>query len=131
VLEGHSHWVTSLAFCGSRLLSGGFDGTMSLRVWGMEGEASRWRCERALDGHAPSVMCMMAYGLGTRAARGCKDGGIRVWSTETCQWAMERIQQGHRGFVCGMVVYGPNSAGVVNGDVGVRADGGGVPCRVA
>ena len=68
----------------------------------MEGEASRWRCERTLDGHVSGVWCMVAWG--DRAACGCGDGGIRVWSTET--WALERTLQGHEGGVRGMVMSG-------------------------
>ena len=68
----------------------------------MEGGASRWRCERTLGGHVSGVWCIAAWG--DRAACGCGDGGIRVWSTET--WALERTLQGHNGCVRGMAVSG-------------------------
>jgi WD40 repeat protein len=102
VLEGHTDWVTSLASCGGRrLLSGSHD--ESVRVWGMDVEASRWRCERTLNVYGlPAVGCMAA--LGDRAACGCVDGGIRVWSTETL--ALERTLNGHKGVLNGMAVSG-------------------------
>jgi WD40 repeat protein len=40
--------------------------------------------------------------LGDRAACGCGDESIRVWSTEI--WALERTLQGHTGYVLGMAV---------------------------
>ena len=102
VLEGHAAWVTSLAasVSGSRLLSGSDDRTV--RVWGMEGEASSWPCERTLDGHGHSVSCSAAWG--DRVACGFVDGVIRVWSLET--WGLERTLRGHEKCVEAQVVSG-------------------------
>ena len=68
----------------------------------MEGDASRWRFERTLDGIGSGVLCLVAWG--DRVAGGCLDGGIRVWSSET--WALERTLRGYGRGVYGMAVTG-------------------------
>jgi WD40 repeat protein len=100
VLEGKAGKVKSLALCGGRLLSRSVSGTV--RVWGMYGEAWRWRCERALDGHESKICCMVAWG--DMVACGCEDGGICIWSSE--RWALERTVRGPDSRPLCMVVSG-------------------------
>ena len=100
MLEGHTGRVTSLAASGGRLMSGSLDRTV--RVWGMEGEASRWRCERTLDGQRSMVWCVVAWEGGV--AGGCGDGGIGVWGAET--WGLERTLRGHERQVCALIMSG-------------------------
>ena len=102
VLEGHTGVVTSLAVSGSRLLSGSCDRDGTVRVWGMEGEASSWLCERTLDGQGSGVWCLAAWG--ERVACGVLDGDIGVWSLET--WGSERTLKGHILCVSALVVSG-------------------------
>jgi WD40 repeat protein len=113
VLEGHTGCVISLAVCGSRLLSlsnnGSNDG--AVRVWVMDGEVSRWRCERTLDVIRSDVMSLVAWG--DRVAGGCRDGGIRVWSSET--WALERTLRGHdRGIFRGVFSMAVTGRGLIS-----------------
>ena len=67
------------------------------------------------------------------------DRGIRVWSSET--WGLEWTLRGHAKSTHGLVLSGrwlissaaaaaDGGAGVVDQDEGVRANGGGVSCRV-
>ena len=96
-MEGHTYCVVSLAESGDRLVSGIFDGRV--RVWGMEGGASKWRCERDLDGTRTSVYCVV--GWEGWLAGGCEGGDILVWGTET--WGLERTLRGHAKGVVALV----------------------------
>jgi WD40 repeat protein len=98
VLEGHTDWVTSLAVCGSRLLSAGGSDDRTVKVWRMEGEASTWRCTKTIDEIGSDVWCLVAWG--DRVAGCCGDGGIRVWSSETC--ALEQTLRLHSRDVYGI-----------------------------
>ena len=98
MLEGHTGWVTSLAASGGRLPSGGRDGTV--RVWEMEGETSRWRCERTLDGQGIAIWSAVAWE--GRVLCGCGDGDIRVWRAET--WELEHTLRGHKETVFALMM---------------------------
>ena len=100
VLEGHKGTVTSLAACGRWLARGSCD--MTVRVWGMEGEAAAWRCERTLDGQGSDVLCVASWE--GYVASGSRDGRIRVWAAET--WGLEQALRGHRGCVLALAVSG-------------------------
>ena len=89
VLEGHTERLVSLALSGDRLLSASDDGT--LKVWRMAGAVPNWPCERTVDGHGSGVWCLAAWE--GKAACGCGDGSIRVWSAGT--WALEQTLRGH------------------------------------
>ncbi len=134
-LEGHTGDVRCLAVSGDRLVSGSGDRTA--KVWRMEGAVSAWRCERTLAGHEGGVYCVATWG--GKMASGSFDKTIRVWDVGV--GTLEQPLAGHEGAVVALVACGQrlisssrdktvNLEGLVDGDVGMRADGAGLRSRV-
>ncbi|KAM0475148.1 hypothetical protein ACHAPX_007283, partial [Trichoderma viride] len=88
-LEGHGHWVTSVAFSGDGKLiaSGSHDKT--IRVW----ETATGALQQTLKGHGDSVTSVAFSGDGKLIASGSDDKTIRVWETAT--GALQQTLKGH------------------------------------
>jgi WD40 repeat protein len=75
VLEGHTHWVTSVSVTGDgrTAVSGSHDRTV--RVWDLAGG----RCSAVLVGHTSLVTSVSVTGDGRTAVSGSHDRTVRVW----------------------------------------------------
>ncbi|TDL18729.1 tricorn protease domain 2-containing protein [Rickenella mellea] len=91
VFEGHTDWVTSVAFSqdGRCIVSGSDDTT--IRVWDVETGVSQ-----PFAGHTSSVTSVAFSQDGRRIVSGSIDKTIRVWDVET---GVSQIFQGHTGSV--------------------------------
>ncbi|PXF41456.1 Phospholipase A-2-activating protein [Gracilariopsis chorda] len=87
-LEGHKHFVNSLAFVGTnRLVSASGDNT--LRVW----DVDSGDCIHVLKGHTASVCSVSAATEGSTVVSASWDKTARVWCTETGECL--RVLRGH------------------------------------
>ncbi|KKF92798.1 Vegetative incompatibility protein HET-E-1 [Ceratocystis platani] len=74
-LEGHDHYVTSVAFStdGQRLASGSYDKTV--KIW----DATSGACLQTLEGHDDGVMSVIFSTDGQRLASGSRDETVKIW----------------------------------------------------
>lgn len=87
-LEGHKHFVNSLAFVGTnRLVSASGDNT--LRVW----DVDSGECLHVLKGHTASVCSVSAATEGATVVSASWDKTARVWCIETGECL--RVLRGH------------------------------------
>ena len=107
-LEGHSSWVSSVAFSldGGRLVSGSDDRTV--RVWNV---AIR-QVEQTLGGHSSRVNSVAFSPDGGRLASGSDDRTVRVWNIATGQ--VEQTLEGHSSKVSS-VVFSPDGGRLASG----------------
>ena len=77
-LEGHTHWVCSLAFSedGRILISGATDQT--IRFW----DTSTWTETRVLRGHRDEVHAVAISDPAQMVASASKDGDLMLWNVE-------------------------------------------------
>ncbi len=76
VLEGHTHWVQSVALSRHLLASGGDDQT--IRIWDLQ----TGQCLQVLTGHAGWIWSVAFSPNGQLIASSSDDQTIRLWSTE-------------------------------------------------
>ncbi|KAE9397335.1 WD40 repeat-like protein, partial [Gymnopus androsaceus JB14] len=79
-LEGHTHWVTSVAFSpdGKRIVSGSVD--HSVRIW--NAETGRPEGD-PLEGHRDGVTSVAFSPDGKRIVSGSHDNSVKIWNAET------------------------------------------------
>jgi WD40 repeat protein len=79
MLEGHSDWVTSVAFSqdGKRVVSGSDDKTV--QIWNVEtGEQ-----EKKMEGHSDYVRSVAFSHDGKRVVSGSDDKTVKIWNVQT------------------------------------------------
>ena len=84
-LEGHTKYVTSVAFAanGRTLVSGSKDGT--IRVWLQEAKAGEWHCAKVIQSkHEEGVRCVAVSPDGSVILSGAEGNSeVKVWSLQT------------------------------------------------
>ncbi|KAL2140827.1 hypothetical protein VTI28DRAFT_3191 [Corynascus sepedonium] len=107
-LEGHSHWVWSVAFSpdGQRLASGSRDYT--IKIW----EAASGSCLHTLQGHRRPISSVDFSPDGQRLASGSYDHTIKIWdaASGSCLHTLE----GHSGSVMS-VAFSPDGQRLASG----------------
>ena len=90
-LEGHTNWVTSVAFSpdGKRIVSGSDDST--IRVWDLATHAA---VGDPLEGHTTSVNSVAFSPDGKRIVSGSRDNTIRVWDVPVVQPVSTKVVDG-------------------------------------
>ena len=108
VNDGHSHFITSVAFApnGATLLIGSIDGTA--RLW----DAATGAEIRRFEGHESSVTSVAFAPNGATLLTGSYDGTARLWDAAT--GAEIRRSEGHEGWVQS-VAFAPNGATLLTG----------------
>jgi WD40 repeat protein len=128
VIEGHTHFVYSVAYApdGTRIVSG--SGDMTIRVW----DAVTGKQLVVLEGHTDWVRSV-AYSLdGKRVVSGSGDKTVRVWNTHAGKQLA--VLEGHTNTVPS-VAFSPDGARIVSGDretglsgCGMRIQASNSPC---
>jgi WD40 repeat protein len=93
ILQGHTHWVWSIAFSpdGRILASGSRDRT--IKLW----EVSTCQCIKTLTGHSQQIRTVAFSGDGQTLASGSDDQSIRLWNQHSGETL--RILQGHSSWI--------------------------------
>ncbi|KAJ6564303.1 WD40-repeat-containing domain protein, partial [Mycena capillaripes] len=109
-LEGHTNWVTSVAFSpdGKRIVSGSYDHTV--RIWDAETGAA---LREPLEGHTNSVTSVAFSPDGNRIVSGSYDATVRIWDAETGA-ALREPLEGHTDWVTS-VAFSPDGKRIVSG----------------
>jgi hypothetical protein len=107
-LEGHSHWVTSVAFSpdGKLIVSGSYDETV--RLW----DAVTGTALQTLKGHSSVVTSVAFSPDGKLVVSGSYDKTVRLWNAVT--GAALQTLKGHSSVVTS-VAFSPNGKLVVSG----------------
>ncbi|KAG4431566.1 hypothetical protein IFR05_012951 [Cadophora sp. M221] len=107
-LEGHSSYVTSVAFSpdGKQVVSGSYDNT--IRLW----DAVTGAALQTLKGHSRSVTSVAFSPDGKQVVSGSYDNTVRLWDAVT--GAVLQTLEGHLSSVTS-VAFSPNSKQVVSG----------------
>ena len=100
-LEGHSGWVSSIAFSpdGTQLASGSDDRT--IKLW----DAATGSLQRTLEGHSSPVNSVAFSPDGTQLASGSDDRTIKLWDAAT--GSLQRTLESHSGPV-GSIAFSPD-----------------------
>jgi WD40 repeat protein len=93
-LEGHSSWVTGVAFSpdGSKLAS--VSGDWTIRLWNV----GIGQVEQTLEGHSGWVRSVVFSPDGSKLASASVDRTVRLWNVGTGK--VEQTLEGHSGWVC-------------------------------
>ncbi|KAK3947855.1 quinon protein alcohol dehydrogenase-like superfamily [Pseudoneurospora amorphoporcata] len=107
-LEGHSHYVFSVAFSpdGQRLASCSDNET--IKIW----DPASGSCLRTLEGHSGSVTSVVFSPDGQRLASGSWDNTIKIW--DPASGSCLRTLEGHSGRVSS-VVFSPDGQRLASG----------------
>ena len=106
--KGHDGWVWSVAFApdGTRIVSGGSDGTV--RLWTLDGKPAA----QPFKGHDGRVYSVAFAPDGTRIVSGGSDGTVRLWTLDGKPAAQPF--KGHDGWVYS-VAFAPDGTRIVSG----------------
>ncbi|PNP52713.1 hypothetical protein FNYG_15804 [Fusarium nygamai] len=107
-LEGHGHWVISVAFSadGEWIASGSLDKTV--KIW----DAGTGACLQTLEGHSDSVHSVAISADGQWIASGSWDKTVKIWDAGT--GACLQTLEGHGGLVSS-VAFSADSQWIASG----------------
>ncbi|KAL4738277.1 WD40 repeat-like protein [Aspergillus similis] len=107
-LEGHSHFVQSVAFSpdGQRIVSGSYDST--IKLW----DAQTGLEMQTLEGHSAPVRSVAFSPDGQRIVSGSADKTIKLWDAQT-GLELQNLE-GHSNFVLS-VAFSPDGKRIVSG----------------
>ncbi|WYZ36192.1 hypothetical protein EsH8_XI_000075 [Colletotrichum jinshuiense] len=101
--EGHSDWVSSVAFSGDSMQLASASGDCTVKVW----DKATGHCLQTLEGHSAEVTSVAFSGDSTQLASASQDRTIKIWDTATGQ--CQQTFEGHRIWVDSVAFSGDNA----------------------
>ncbi|KAK3374120.1 WD40-repeat-containing domain protein [Lasiosphaeria ovina] len=107
-LEGHSDWVTSVAFSpDSKLVTSGSN-DKTVKIW----DTATGVCTQTLEGHSGWVRSVVFSPDSKLITSGSDDRTVKIWNTAT--GAYTQTLEGHSGYVMS-VAFSPDSKLIISG----------------